>query len=85
MALSVEDKEELAELFNSTINRHVIIDPLIHAEHHESYAEDLAERKVKRERWEAVYRQVMGWGIIIFLGAIGTAVSTYFYAHIYKP
>lgn len=45
-----------------------------HDSHHEFIQELVEARRMRRERWEAIRRQVAGWMIIAFLSAIGTAV-----------
>lgn len=45
-----------------------------HLEQHAFIEEWIEEVKLKRERREKIKTQVMGWGIITFLGSIGTGM-----------
>lgn len=46
----------------------------MHREHHEFIKAYIDERRIKRERAEKIKTQVMGWGLVTFLGSIGTGV-----------
>lgn len=44
----------------------------LHAKHH-AYIDMLIDRDTrKKERWDTIKTQVGGWGVIAFLGAVGT-------------
>lgn len=46
---------------------------------HHKYIEKLIERdKIRAERLETLKTQTFGWGIIVFLSGIGTAVYNFF-------
>lgn len=50
------------------------IDAERHRQEHDFVALMIEDRRRKTEQWEAIRSQIYGWGIIVFLGAIGTAV-----------
>jgi len=74
-----EDLNQIIEALNKTFDSRDRIDAITHKMHHDQYELDLEDRKIKRERWEAIKRQVLGWGIIVLLTTIGTAVYKTFF------
>ncbi len=79
--MNESERQEMIALFNATLDGRDRIDAVTHKVHHDQYAADLDERKIKRERWETIRRQVMGWGIIVALTTIGTAAYKLFFRH----
>ncbi len=69
-----KDQDEMITAFNLALDKRNRLDGETHHHHHEFIAELIEARKVKRERWEKIRIQVMGWGIVAALGSIGTAV-----------
>lgn len=51
------------------------IDIDMHTEHHDFIQHYIEEQERKREHWEAIQRQVFGWGIIALVGTIGSIVA----------
>ena len=74
-----EDRKEFVKLLNETLDGRDRIDAVTHKIHHDLIAEDIENRQIKRERWETIRRQVIGWGIVTILLMIGTAVYNYFF------
>lgn len=72
------DKTELVRVIDAALEKRSRIDCESHAEHHQFIAEFIAEQHLKQERWEAIQRQVLGWGIIAIVGGIGTAIAKKF-------
>ena len=79
-----EDLKQVKEIMCQVLDERdearvaIRIDPETHQLHHDHYAIDLKERIVKKERYEAVRRQVMGWGIAGILSSIGYAFYNFF-------
>ena len=74
-----EDRKEFVDLLNETLDGRDRIDAVTHKIHHDHIAEDIEDRQIRRERWEAIRRQVIGWTIFAFLTAIGTATYKVFF------
>ena len=74
-----EDRKEFIDLFNETLDGRDRIDAITHKVHHDYIANQIVESETRRERWEAIRRQVMGWTIFAFLTAIGTATYRVFF------
>jgi hypothetical protein len=85
-----EKNELISEIklaINNSIANNKFINSEIHHQHHEfieeikpfiiSYIEN---EKIRRERWEELKRQLVGWSIIAIVGAIGA----WFANHIYE-
>jgi len=47
----------------------------VHDEHHQFISEFIAESRLRQERWEAIKRQVLGWGIIAIVGSLGSLIA----------
>lgn len=77
--MNLEDKQEIVDLFNQSLDNRERIDSVTHKAHHDQYALDLEKRTIREERWEAVRRQVTGWGIVGLLTAVGTATYKTFF------
>lgn len=83
--MSPQDKQDIVESLIAALQAQPVAvlqmdDPDEHAVHHR-YIELLIEREQKRtERWEGVRKQVLGWGIVILLSAVGTSVYQAFIA-----
>jgi|LakMenEpi03Aug12_release.lakeMendotaPanAssembly.Ray.scaffolds.fasta_scaffold25435_3 hypothetical protein len=69
------DEKTLREILADVLEQHESVTAATHAEHHEFIRAMIAREKVKAERWEAIQKQVLGWGVIALIGAIGHAVS----------
>jgi hypothetical protein len=73
------EKQELLDTFNEVLSARSRINNDIHTEHHD-FIQILIEREErKKERWEKVKTQVLGWGIIGMIGAMGSAVYHHFF------
>lgn len=72
------DKAFLASALREVLNEQRSIDDETHRHDHE-FIKFLKEREERRiARWEKIRQQVYGWGIIMLLGSIGTAVYQFF-------
>ena len=74
MPLDPHEKEELKDLFTETIQTWRQVDAVTHKKHHDFIDQEMKIRSKRRERGEAILKQVMGWGIIVALSGIGLAV-----------
>lgn len=69
--------EQIKQAVNEVLTERDRIDSIKHRDHH-AFLEGLIEREKRRvEFWIKVKQQVVGWGIIVGLGSIGTAVYYY--------
>ena len=77
--MSPEDKQDIIESLVAALRAQPVAvlsmdNPEQHADDHR-YVQLLIQRERKRaKRWESVRQQVMGWGIVILLSAVGTTV-----------
>lgn len=66
------DLDDIRALLRAELEARSRIDAHAHADHH-AYIADLIERaKRRREMWDRVRQQVVGWAVIGALGAAGT-------------
>ena len=63
--------EELKKAINEILDERDAFDGRTHSDHHHFVEEMIAERKRKEERRERLRQQVVGWGIISTLSAMG--------------
>lgn len=72
------DRETLVSVLREVLHEHRTIDDETHRTDHEfiKFLKEREERKIAR--WEKVRQQVYGWGIIMAIGSIGTAVYQFF-------
>jgi len=71
-------EEKLRTIIRSELEDRSRVDCKIHEEHHQFIAEYIEAQQMKRERWEAIKRQVLGWGIIAIVGTLGTMIGRKF-------
>jgi len=74
----VMSEEKLRHIIRDELASRSRIDCEVHDEHHRFIAEYIEECQARRERWEAIQRQVLGWGIIAVVGSIGAAIARKF-------
>ena len=71
-------KEELKEIVNTAVENVTktfgTMDKATHADHHQFIKELIDERRRKTIFKSKIKEQVVGWGIVVFLGAVGTFV-----------
>jgi len=72
------ETDDLKELFNTVLDERDALDAHTHRQHHDYIDTLIIETETKRDRKEAIIRQVCGWGVISLLIAIGTAVYNFF-------
>lgn len=65
------EESRLREILADELERHESVSAAIHAEHHEFIKTMIAREKIKQERWEAIQKQVLGWGAIALISGIG--------------
>ena len=70
-------KDELKEVLDSALSDIGWVDQKTHEEHHEFVRMLIKKEERKKERWEKVKTQVLGWGIVALIGAVGTWVATH--------
>jgi len=71
-------QEKLRTIICSELESRSRIDIDVHTAHHQFIQKYIEEQQRKRERWEAVKRQVLGWGIIALVGGLGAVVASKF-------
>lgn len=71
-------EDKFREIVEQALEDRSRIDCQQHLQHHEFLAEFIQEQRIKRERWEAIQRQVLGWGIIAIVGTVGAIVAKKF-------
>ena len=80
MALKDEEIKQIVQGFTEELDKRRSIDEKMHKVHHAYIEDELARRKRRREMWEAVQKQVLGWSIIVALTWLGSVVAQ----HIFK-
>lgn len=77
------EKHEVIEAIHQAIDERSII-PESHKEHH-AYIQMCIDRESRRrEMWDKIKAQVLGWGIVAAIGFIGHAVWDYLQHHVQK-
>lgn len=71
-------EEKLKVIIESALEDRSRIDCQEHQHHHEFISEFIEQERMKRERWEQIQRQVLGWGIIAIAGTVGSIVARKF-------
>lgn len=67
-------KQDLLEAMNEVLAERARIDQVTHAQHHEFIKMQIEKHQDRKRLRESVKKQVIGWGFILALGWIGTAV-----------
>ena len=75
-----EDILQIKSNLNQTLDERDSIDHQTHSKHHDYIDLLIKESNVRAVRYEAIRRQVIGWGIVTFL----TAIGIFFYNAIIK-
>ncbi len=70
-------EDKLKKIIEQALEDRSRMDLKEHYEHHEFIAEFIEKERVKRERWETVWRQLLGWGLIGLVGILGKAVAEF--------
>jgi len=73
--------EDLKKALEEVLDARAPVDKETHIKHHKFIDVLIEEWEKKKERNEKIKTQVMGWGVILLLGAIGKAVYHYFVNH----
>jgi len=71
----VMSEEKLRSIIRDELENRSRIDCEVHDEHHQFISEFIAESRLRQERWEAIKRQVLGWGIIAIVGSLGSLIA----------
>jgi len=74
----VISEDKLKIIIDEALESRSRIDIDMHAQHHDFIQHYIEEQERKRERWEAIQRQVFGWGIIALVGTIGSLIAQKF-------
>lgn len=69
----------IAAIFEETLAKRQSVDLVTHKKHHDFIELRLAVYKQRMERREAVIRQILGWGSVLGVTLIGTAVYNFFF------
>lgn len=69
------DDETLRTILRAELDARSRIDVETHADHHAFIAELIDRAKRRRELWDKVRQQVIGWAVIASLGACATYVA----------
>jgi len=70
------EEQQLIELLEKVIDSKMRGGSLNeHAEHHEFIASWIKKEQIRAERWEEIHRQLLGWGFIAVIGAIGAYIA----------
>ena len=78
MDIDDEGIRELALALIKEVDEERRVSPQTHESHHD-YIDTLIKKEENRTKfWEAVQKQVYGWGIIVVLSGIGIAVNEWF-------
>ncbi len=64
---------ELKEIIHSVLDERDSLDHETHADHHRFISEMVESARRRRELREAVKKQVLGWGAIVFVTSLGAA------------
>ena len=67
-------KEDIRDTINEVLNERARIDEQTHVRHHHFIDMQIEEYERKKRLREDVTKQVVGWGVVVALGAIGSAV-----------
>jgi hypothetical protein len=68
------NEERLAELLDEALNRRARVDAESHSAHH-AFIQTLIERENRKQQlWDAVLKQLVGWGVVAVVAYIGAWV-----------
>lgn len=69
--------EQIAVILEEVLERRAKIDTEIHLEHHE-FIKAMIEREQRRQAlWDAVQKQVFGWGAVALIGFLGDYIISH--------
>jgi hypothetical protein len=71
----VIEEQRLIEIIEKALADRSRVDCEAHAEHHRFIAEWIEAQRIKKERWEDIQRQVLGWGVIAIIGTLGAITA----------
>lgn len=77
-------KDDVQDAINEVMDERARIDQVTHVQHHQFIEMQIEEYQDKKRLRESVKKQVIGWGVILALGGIGTAVYSFVIAAIAK-
>jgi len=73
------DKEDVVAAIHDALESRAKVNNELHTEHH-AFIESLIKREERKSQmWQKIKTQVLGWGILGVVGAIGTAVYHTFF------
>jgi len=68
------DEQRIAEIIAEALDSRSRIDAESHAEHHAFIASMIKREQRRQQVWDSITQQVLGWGAVAVVGAIGTAI-----------
>jgi len=73
----LQSRRDVIEAVHEALDQRSHIDAKTHAAHHQYLANMIDDSARRRTLVEKTKQQVIGWGVILALGGIGTAVYHY--------
>lgn len=73
--MSDENLEGFKRALHEVLDERRRTDEETHKEHHDWIREEIERRKRKRDDWEKIKNQIVGWSIIAFLGSVAGTVG----------
>lgn len=70
-------KQDVRDAMDEAFEERNRVDQVTHARHHEFIEMQIEERNDRKRLHDSVKKQVVGWGVIVALGGIGTAVYSF--------
>lgn len=67
-------KEDVRDVVNEVLDERTRVGEPKHTDHHQFMQMQIERYEAKKRLRESVKKQVIGWGVIVALGGIGTAV-----------
>jgi len=73
----ITTRQQVIDAVHDALDQRSRIDATTHADHHQFVGHLISRYQRRRELTDKVKQQVVGWGVILLLGGIGTAVYHY--------
>lgn len=74
----MSDKDDLKKVLEEVLDARAPVDKETHIKHHAFIDILLEEREKSKARNEKIKTQVIGWGVVVVLSGIGTAIYQWF-------
>ncbi len=69
--------EQIALILEEVLEKRAKIDAEIHMEHHEFIRTLIEKEQRKQALWDAVQKQVFGWGAVALIGFLGDYILSH--------